>query len=342
MSPKTGLLLFSFLLSFSSCVSYKKLTIEVVKPAGYSIPPEIKKLAVVSRNLKYESDTLQNYHAWNNRLVKDKIRFNHDSLARKICIDSLAVNLLKQNRFDSITTYPADYFPMIRVKKVGPNKADWYKVITQETRADGLVILDMFSCFYSNFQNEGMDGEANVVTSNIWSFYDAKKQKITDRFVQIDTLYWEGRDENGLEKIRIPSKKEAISLSAGVIGRNYSKHLIPSWTMVYRDIMDCNNSDLKNAAKLALKSNWEAASDIWKKYSDSKSTRNQLVALYNLALASEMNGDVDQAIELTDRAAKVSSGFFWSLENEIIRKYSAVLYQRKTELKKLSSQYELP
>jgi hypothetical protein len=342
MSPKTGLLLFSLLLSISSCVSYKKLTIEIVKPAGYSIPPEIKKLTIVSRNLKYESDTLQNYLAKNNRLIKDKIRFNPDSLARKTCIDSLTVNLLKQNRFDSILIYPINYFPLIRVKIVGPNKADWYKIITQKTKADGLVILDMFSCFYTNHESEGSDAGANVVTSNIWTFYDTKKQKITDRFVQIDTLYWDGRDESGLKKARIPAKKEAITLSSGVIGRNYSKHLLPSWTMVYRDIMDCKKADLKNAARLALKSNWEAASDIWKKYTDVRNKRNQIVALYNLALASEMNGDVDRAIELTDRAAKISSGVLWSLENENIRKYSAVLYQRKTELKKLSSQYELP
>ena len=338
MSPKSVLFLIVLLLSFSSCVSYKKLTIEIVKPAGYLIPPEIKKLAIVSRNLKYESDTLQNYHARNSHLVKDKIQFNPDSLARKTCLDSLARNLMKQNRFDSILTYPVNYFPLIRIKKIGPNKADWYKIITQQTNADGLIILDMFSCFYSNLDNT----TANVVTSNIWSFYDAKKQKITDRFVQIDTLYWDGRDESGLKKIRIPAKKEAITLAAGIIGENYSKHIQPSWTMVYRDIMVCKNPDLNLAEKLARKNNWEDASAIWQKYADGKNKRNQIVALYNLALASEMNGDVDQAIKLTDRAAKVSTGFFWSLENEAVRKYSAVLYQRKTELKKLNTQYELP
>lgn len=342
MSPKTGLLLFILLLSISSCVSFKKLTIEVVKPAGYLIPPEIKKLAIVSRNLKYDSDTLENYFARNNHLIKDKTLFNPDSAARKTCLDSLALVLSKQNRFDSILIFPVNYFPQTKSKKIGPNKADWYKILSKQSNAEGLIILDMFSCFYSTNNQEGTETVANVVTSNIWTFYDVKKQKITDRFVQIDTLYWEERDENGIRKIRIPAKKEAIMLSAAVIGTNYSKHLIPSWTTVYRDVMDCKKADLKNATKLALKSNWEAASEIWKKYADSNNTKNQLVALYNLALTSEMNGDVDQAIVFTDRAAKASTGFFWSLENEMVRKYSAVLYQRKTELKKLSHQYELP
>lgn len=342
MSPKTGLLLFSLLLSISSCVSFKKLTIEIVKPAGYNIPPEIKKLAIVSRNLKYESDTLQNYYVRNNHLIKDKIQFNPDSLARKTCIDSLSFILGKQNRFDSILTFPVNYFPQTKAKKIGPNKADWYKILSKQTNAEGLIILDMFSCFYSYHDQDGSDAVANVVTSNIWTFYDANKQKITDRFVQIDTLYWDGRDENGIRKTRIPAKKEAITLSSGVIGHNYSKHLIPSWTMVYRDVMDCGNSDLNKAGKLALKSNWEEASAIWKRHLDDRNTRNRIVALYNLALASEMNGDVDGAIELINQAAKASTGFFWSLENEFIRKYAAILYQRKTELKKLSTQYELP
>jgi hypothetical protein len=43
---------------------------------------------------------------------------------------------------------------------------------------------------------------------------------------------------------------------------------------------------------------------------------------------------------MTDQAAKVSSGLFMSSENEAVRKYSAVLYQRKNEINKLNKQYE--
>jgi len=212
MSPKTGLLLFIILLSICSCVSFKKLTIEVVKPAGYLIPPDVKKLAIVSRNLKYDSDTLENYYAKNNQLIKDKTFFNPDSLARKTCLDSLASVLIKQNRFDSILIYPVDYIPAEKAKKIGPNKADWYKMLSKQSNADGLIILDMFSCFYSTYKLDDSGTGANVFTSNIWTFYDSKKQKITNRFVQIDTLYWDGKDDNGLHKNNILSKKKQIKL----------------------------------------------------------------------------------------------------------------------------------
>jgi len=53
-----------------------------------------------------------------------------------------------------------------------------------------------------------------------------------------------------------------------------------------------------------------------------------------------MNGNIDQAIALTDEAAKLSSGLFMSSENEAVRKYSAVLHQRKNEINKLNQQNE--
>jgi len=342
MKQKSRLLWFVLLLSLNSCVSYEKFSIEVYKPAKLLVPPDIRKVAIISRNLKYENDTLQNYQVKYHELMKDKIGYNPDSLAIITCMDSLAAKLLLQNRFDSILILPVNSFPKTRVQKIRPGKAEWYKNLTDQTRADGLIILDMFSCFYKQTEDYNSYQVANVVTSNVWSVYDGKKQKIIDRFVQIDTLYWDGTNEKGnFNKLRIPAKKEAISIAAGVIGENYSKHILPSWTMVYRDIMTCNKPELKQAAKLASQNKWEEASVIWQKYAESKNKQNKIVALYNLALANEMNGNIDKALELTAQAAETSSGTFWSIENEAVRKYSAVLYRRKIEINKLNSIYEL-
>ncbi|MDP2338745.1 MAG: DUF6340 family protein, partial [Bacteroidota bacterium] len=272
---------------------------------------------------------------------KDKFRFNTDSLAIKTCLDSLSVKLAAQNRFDSITILPVGSFPEKRVKEISPDKSEWYAKISEQTGADGLIVLDMFSCFYSLI-NDNSSPTVDVVTSNIWSVYNSKTHKIIDRFTQIDTLYWNDTDENGqYRKLRIPEKREAIILASGVIGENYSKHVLPAWSMAYRDIMSNGNADLKKAAQLAQKSKWEEAVAIWQNYTESKNKRNRVIALYNMSLASEMNGDVVQAIELTDQAAKASSGAFMESVNESVRKYSAVLYQRKIDIKKLDTQHEI-
>lgn len=344
MKRKSGLLWFVLLLGMNSCVSYEKFSMEVFKPAKFTLPPDIRKVAIVSRNLKFENDTLQNYQVKNGRLIKDKIWFNWDSLAIRSCIDSLASQLLSQDRLDSILILPVNSFPETWVKELRYGKAEWYKNLANETGADGLIILDMFSSFYTSsdaYPTNNYSPDAKVITSNVWTFYDCKKQKINDRFVQIDTLYWDGLDEDGqFKKLRIPGKKEAISIAGGVIGENYSKHIQPDWTMVHRDIMTCDKPELKQAAKLAQKNKWDEAIVKWQKYEDSNSKRNKIISLYNLALASEVNGDLDRAIKLIDLAAKASSGQFWSAENEAVRDYWAIIYRRKIEIDKLTQQHE--
>ncbi len=344
MKQKSGLLWLVLLLSMSSCVSFENFSIEVFKPAKFTLPPDLQNVAMVQRNLKYKNDTLQSYQVQNQHLVQDKIRFNADSLAQISCIDSLAVHLAAQNRFDSIIVLPASSFPEIRAKEIRPAKAEWYQHISDQTGVDGLIILDMYSGFYTrsdNYQNNSTPN-AKVVSSNIWSIYDHNRKKIIDRFIQIDTLYWDGTDEKGnFNKLRIPAKKEAMMISAGVIGENYSKYLVPSWIMVYRDVMTCGQPELKHAASLAHKSKWDDAAAIWQNYADSKNKRNKIISLYNLAVANEMNGNIDQALEFTARAARISTGVFWSMENEAIRKYSAILYRRKIEISKLNAQHEL-
>jgi hypothetical protein len=288
MKRKSGVLWFVFLLILSSCVSFEKFSIEVYKPSELNLGPNVKKIVIVSRNLKYLNDTLQNY----------------------------------------------------QVKEIRPANSEWYKAISKKTGADALILLDMFSCFYS-MANDNPNQMVNVVTSNIWTVYGAKEQRIIDRYTQVDTLYWDELDENGqYRKLRMPDKKSAISLAAGVIGENYSKHIIPAWAKVDRTIMKTSDSKFQMATKLAQNTKWEEAVAIWQNYSDSKNKLKKVTALYNLALASEMIGNIDQAIALTDQAAKVSSGLFMSAENEAVRKYSAVLYQRKNEINKLNKQYE--
>ena len=270
-----GLFWIVLLLSLGSCVSYEKYSMEVFKPAKLSIPAETHKLALISRNLKYKNDTLQNYQAKDHRLVKDKPAFNTDSLAIQTCLDSLANQMALQNRFDSIMVLPVNTFARNRVGEIRPAKTEWCRKITEKTGADALILLDMFSCFYS-YSNEYSTPVANVVTSNIWSFYDAKQNKIIDRFAQIDTLYWDGNDESGHQKkLKIPAKKTAIVLASGVIGENYAKHIVPAWTIVYRDIMSCNKPELKQAAADAKKNKWETATAVWTRLAESGNKRNK-------------------------------------------------------------------
>ncbi|HEY3369244.1 MAG TPA: DUF6340 family protein, partial [Prolixibacteraceae bacterium] len=114
-------------------------------------------------------------------------------------------------------------------------------------------------------------------------------------------------------------------------------NIVPTWAKVYRQTMSCNQVDFKKAAELAKKNNWDAASALWEQYTESTNKRYQMQALFNLAVASEMDGDIDGATELISKASKVSSSPSFNIENKSIRKYSAVLAKRKIELNKINS-----
>lgn len=340
MNLKTGLPGLLLILILNSCVSYKEFSVEVFKPAELSIPANTKNIVLVSRNLKYKNDTLQNYYQRNRQLIRDKINLNIDSLAVSTCLDTVASRLTNQGHFEQVQVLPVTTFSKIRVSDIKPAKAEWYKSVAEKSGADVLVLLDMFSCFYSTNAAESSP-EARVVTSNIWSVYNAKNQQIIDRFSQIDTLYWNQLDENGnYQKVKIPDKKNAVMLAAGVIGMNYSKHILPAWTQVKRTYLSCNDPNFQKAMKFAQDNQWEQASRIWSGFVEGKSNLKKASAFYNLAVTSEMDGDIDKAIEFTDKAAKASTGLFLGSVNEQVRRYSVVLYQRKNEINKLNQQYE--
>lgn len=340
MARKSGLLWLVGLLSLSSCITFERYPIEVYKPSSYTFPAYVHTVGIVSRNLKYESDTLQSYHLSNGKLIRDPKIIDIDLLAKQICIDSLAYKLRLQNRFDSIFTIPADAFQEKKVKEIRPAINSWYQSLATRNKADALILLDMFSCFYKvddNYQSP----EVNVITSNIWSVYDTHAGKITDRHQQIDTLYWNGYDNNGnYRKIKLPEKKEAIKLAAAVIANDYAKHIIPGWTMVYREIMSNSNPDLQVASALAKKGDWDKAKAMWQEVSGNSNKKNRIIALYDLALASEMDGDTEKALDLCEQGTQESSGLFFKNINQAIKEYSAVLFKRKIELEKLKIQNE--
>lgn len=338
MKPKNKLLILILLAGTSSCVSFQKFAIEVYKPAEVSLPAEMHKILLISRNLKYPADTLQNYYMEGRYLQKDRKAFNVDSLAVTNCLDSLARRLSKQKRFYPVEAVRYNFMPVERVKEVRPASPEWYKSICEKSGADGLIVLDMFSCFYRRYNTPF--SSARVISSNIWSVYDARSEKIIDRHPQIDTLIWDGQDELGKPvTFKVPDKKSAIALASGVMGVNYSKHLVPNWVKVNRQIMFTSNTDLQLAARLARKEKWNEASTIWTRLADDNNITKKTISLYNLALASEMNGDTDKAVQLIQRASALIIGKGDTEKNNAIRKYATVLVKRQNELNQLKLQH---
>lgn len=323
----------------SSCATLYEFPVEVFQPAKVDLPASVKTIALASRNLKYHNDTLQNYYSRDNKLIKDQKPVNIDSIAIKACFDSLSVNLEKEQRFSKVAMLPATTFPRQTVKNINPPLKAQVQKIASDTQADAVVLLDMFSAFYSIYPNDDNNQHvAQVVTATIWTVYDPAGFRMLHHTSLIDTLYWDGLDEKGdYQPSRIPAKKDAIAIAAGLLGAKYSKNLVPSWNQVNREILSIDQEEFPMALGLAKNNKWEQASAIWQKYTNSKNNRFRLQAMYNLAVAREMDGDIEGAQQLLNEAIATAPASSCGTEKKTIANYSRILARRKVELEKIKA-----
>lgn len=339
MRTKISIIAIVTLLVFSSCVTLQEFPIEVFQPPKVTLSSDIQNITLVSRNLKYTNDTLQNYYSKNNKLVKDISPVNIDSLMVQACLDSLSAKMQALSRFPKINILPVSTLPKQFVKSIRPPSKKLIDQISSDTNAEAVILLDMYSSFYSVYPNpDNGRSIAQVVSASIWTIYDPATFRILHHTTLVDTLYWDGLDEQqSYNASRIPGKKAALQIAAGLAGVKYSKNIVPSWATVKRHTLSFNQEDFKKAAQLAKLNQWEEASALWEGHIESSRKRAQVQALYNLAVASEMNGDIDRANELIQRASKISASASLTAENKSIRKYAAILAKRKMELNKINS-----
>lgn len=327
------------LILLGSCTTLYEFPIEVSQPAKVNLSPNIKNITLVSRNLKYRSDTIQHFYARNNKLIKDNIRLNIDSIIINACFDSLSSKLQQQQRFDKVTVLPVTTLPVQYLQKIKPPTKAQVQKIASDTQADALILLDMFSAFYSFYPvSDDNRMVAQVVTASIWTLYDPATYRVLQHQSMIDTLYWDGLDDKGdYLASRIPAKKDAIAIAAGLAGTKYSKNLVPYWRQVNRQIFTSEKGEFPMALALAKKNKWEEASAIWTKYTDSKNKRFRLQAMYNLAVAREMEGDIEGAQQLLTEALAIAPASVYSTEKKSIRVYSFILAKRKVDLEKINA-----
>jgi TPR repeat protein len=89
---------------------------------------------------------------------------------------------------------------------------------------------------------------------------------------------------------------------------------------------------LKTAARYAKFQNWKLASDVWNKGAQSSDPKAARRASYNMALAAEVAGDLDLAIQWAERAAQ--------LGDRRAPRYVQILQQRKWEAERLKQQMD--
>lgn len=113
--------------------------------------------------------------------------------------------------------------------------------------------------------------------------------------------------------------------------------LVPHWKNVERIYFDGGNPDMRDAAVSLREGDWEEAGRIWKNLYDSvKKGKLKSRAAFNMALACEVQGQMQEAVSWIEKAQKSASP--GSSEERAAVFYSTVLKDRAKDCQLLNLQ----
>jgi hypothetical protein len=319
------------------------MSLSVLKPAPVSIPANIKTVALVNRSkAATESQTLDAIHKALSLESNDLQQAGANGSMR-----GLKDELMKNTRFTEVKplnmdlrSFGAGIFPT-------PMQWDSVEKICRESNTDALFSLELFDTESKlNYSasptqvNLGVTSlpaiahQVNMATSvkTGWRIYDPSTRTILDEYILGEDISASGSGINpAVAASSLIGRKEAVTDVGIKAGEAYADRILPYWIRVSRDYFVSGNDNFVMAKRKAQAGNWDGAAELW--LQETKSADGKLAgrACYNMAIISEINGDLDGAIQWAQK----------SYENYNIRlalHYLNILKNRQRQNELLKSQ----
>lgn len=165
-----------------------------------------------------------------------------------------------------------------------------------------------------------------------WTIYKPADHQIVDRNAFNDEMRWSEQGDSPERVLaKLPSKRRAINESGFFSGREYARRISPTWVVEQRSYFRKANDDFKMAAGYVKRDRWNDAIPIWQRYAVNSDEKVAGRACYNMALASEVEGNLPLALEWANRAWK-QHGL------KKARHYILLLEQRMAQQRRLDEQ----
>ncbi|MBC7902213.1 MAG: hypothetical protein H7Y27_02275 [Gemmatimonadaceae bacterium] len=301
--------------ALSSCSSTQLVHISVLEPAAVTIPKDVKNVAVLNRSIPGKQNKVID--------AVDKIFTlegpNLDREGGIAGINGLMDELLKNKRFEFVNNVTNNTYTTTGTGVIS-NPLDWNEVsrICAENNAQLLFALEVFDT------DSKVSYAANQVSINtplgkvpaiehratmqtfvktIWRIYDPSSKTILDESPMATNLSYYGKGINPVIAAgALIDRKEAVKQVANRVGQYYALRIIPNWERVTRDYFVKGTDNFDMARRKANSGNWDGAAALW--LSETKNSSGKIAgrACYNMAIISEINGDIEQAMKWAQKS----------------------------------------
>jgi hypothetical protein len=316
-----------------SCSSTNLMSLSVNEPAPVSLPPAAKTAAVVNRSRAADdSRTVDAIHRTLNLESKDL-----QAQGAGASLTGLTDALIRGNRFASIKnlnnldlrSYGAGVFPVYL-------SWDTVEKICRENNADVLFSLELFdadSKLNLNLAAYGQGSNVNTRVKTGWRIYDPSTRSILDQYVVYRDLSFQGGSILATGSALL-GQKEAVIKAGTCAGQDYATRIIPYSQRVSRFYYVRGSGSFIVAKRMAQAGDWDEAAKLWKQETNNPSRKVAGRACYNMAIISEINGDLNGALAWAKKAYEV-------YRTPYALDYVNILSQRQNNEAVLRSQTEL-
>ncbi len=294
----------------SSCASTELMHMSVLRAAPVTLPSYVKNVVIADRTQASKGSKI--FDAIDKVVTLEGVKL--DKEAAQQTISGLADELKKNNRFDEVkelsntdlTTNVPGSFP-------APLSWDIVERYCNDNNADALFCLELFDTNskidYSVHKTSlktpfgyvpVIEQQANMRTlvKAGWRIYDVKGRNILDEAAVAKTLIYHGRGINPvLAAEALINRKEAVKEVGNTAGHTYAFRIIPLWIRVSRNYYVRGTHNLKIAKRKARTGNWDGAAELWQQETTNPHRKSAGRACYNMAIISEINGELDMAIQ---------------------------------------------
>ena len=318
-------------LSISGCSKYGYVSLNYpTAPLAY-LPDSINAIAAVNRSLTMEEDQ-------DSKIIEAIVTSEVAGSDRLASDESIKGVLDAGNALEDVQiVIPGK----VRMYGTGtrqlPELLDWDQVaeICETEGADALLVLETFDSNTDLLLSTATDQVASIISTGFvkpvlpgqiemnvvcyWRLYDPHTKMIIDQYQHNSYMTF---DTNG--GILPP---HALPETAYASGRAYIQRFLPGYYVVKRELYKRTSGSAKRQFKAGYRrtevANWQGAIEIWGELSDHGKPKTAGRACLNIAVANEVLGNTDIALEWAQRSYEY-------YDDKLGRRYAKILLKRRS------------
>jgi len=287
----------------------------VYEPPVVTLPSDVKKVAILDRSETDKSAKAINKIDEFMSIETRKI----DKNGANACVNGLFDKLAQNNRFENIKLLDSTGITNPTVG-VMPSQLDWPTVtkLCEKYQVDLLFVLEHFDSDtrvdYSTVPVQirtplgdvpGIEHRAKATTTLElgWRIYDPIQKTIFDVFPMRERVISVGQGINPAKAIAaLTNINDLVKQTSNRLGRQYALRVLPYYPRVRREYFVAGSYSLKIGKRKAQTGNWDGAEQVWLEETSSDKRKAAGRACYNMAIISEINGDIHKALEWAQKS----------------------------------------